>query len=199
MRFINHFYPRPPRGGRLTAQYERAAAALFLSTPSARRATPADPGRPGTRSISIHALREEGDVVFPQTIISRVMISIHALREEGDPTELQTHKNKRFLSTPSARRATRIDVADGLAHLHFYPRPPRGGRPNGFPVDNNAFLFLSTPSARRATVHPERDDQRPVISIHALREEGDISALSDVAKNIISIHALREEGDWLFQ
>ena len=33
--------------------------------------------------ISIHALREEGDVV-PQDSCRRVEISIHALREEGD-------------------------------------------------------------------------------------------------------------------
>ena len=36
-------------------------AGLFLSTPSARRATRADEGRLVDREISIHALREEGD------------------------------------------------------------------------------------------------------------------------------------------
>ena len=35
---------------------------LFLSTPSARRATPEVRGQKGPRNISIHALREEGDV-----------------------------------------------------------------------------------------------------------------------------------------
>ena len=33
------------------------------------------------------------------------------------------------------------------------------------------------------------------ISIHALREEGDVSSLEDATSSIISIHALREEGD----
>ena len=33
----------------------------FLSTPSARRATPGSTERPGMPLISIHALREEGD------------------------------------------------------------------------------------------------------------------------------------------
>ena len=33
--------------------------------------------------ISIHALREEGDVVSPHAL-RRFKISIHALREEGD-------------------------------------------------------------------------------------------------------------------
>ena len=35
----SHFYPRPPRGGRLYALDEIKAETLFLSTPSARRAT----------------------------------------------------------------------------------------------------------------------------------------------------------------
>ena len=34
-------------------------------------------------------------------------------------------------------------------------------------------VFLSTPSARRATHHDHRSPHRLVISIHALREEGD--------------------------
>ena len=56
--------------------------------------------------ISIHALCEEGDTT--QTGVStRVLISIHALCEEGDHRILSIHaKMRRFLSTPSARRAT---------------------------------------------------------------------------------------------
>ena len=39
-RHILHFYPRPPRGGRLsTAWMEQSDTEIFLSTPSARRAT----------------------------------------------------------------------------------------------------------------------------------------------------------------
>ena len=37
----------------------------------------------GGRSISIHALREEGDLQRQGRLFQRV-ISIHALREEGD-------------------------------------------------------------------------------------------------------------------
>ena len=59
----------------------------------------------------------------------RGIISIHALREEGD------HR-------PSVRRPP-------LAN--FYPRPPRGGRPEKLSVLLGKVLFLSTPSARRAT------------------------------------------------
>ena len=77
----------------------------FLSTPSARRATRT--GQEGRRShdISIHALREEGDLcgICGNTDPA---ISIHALREEGD-----------------------IGFSEFLAvSINFYPRPPRGGR-----------------------------------------------------------------------
>ena len=60
------------------------SSSLFLSTPSARRATP----RPRIvfaheSFISIHALREEGDGEGA-VLGSNLIISIHALREEGD-------------------------------------------------------------------------------------------------------------------
>ena len=57
---------------------------LFLSTPSARRATKEPPMNREERLISIHALREEGDLLFLHSK-SNPLISIHALREEGDP------------------------------------------------------------------------------------------------------------------
>ena len=56
--------------------------------------------------ISIHALREEGDPAPTPTSASSA-ISIHALREEGDTLLVNgDHKVSKFLSTPSARRAT---------------------------------------------------------------------------------------------
>ena len=39
----------------------------------------------GNALISIHALREEGDLLYDQGSDARPAISIHALREEGDP------------------------------------------------------------------------------------------------------------------
>ena len=36
------------------------------------------------KEISIHALREEGDVQVNRVVSARCLISIHALREEGD-------------------------------------------------------------------------------------------------------------------
>ena len=56
-----HFYPRPPRGGRRFVVRLAVELELFLSTPSARRATLCGPPAPSHFGISIHALREEGD------------------------------------------------------------------------------------------------------------------------------------------
>ena len=104
----------------------------------------------------------------------RENISIHALREEGDIWAFTKKKRPSpFLSTPSARRATqtqRLGDADGA---DFYPRPPRGGRRR--PHHHAIYYGL--------------------ISIHALREEGDLVGTDYCQTHDISIHALREEGD----
>ena len=56
--------------------------------------------------ISIHALREEGDR-WSALSAARKTISIHALREEGDHFFGRlSGVVRKFLSTPSARRAT---------------------------------------------------------------------------------------------
>ena len=110
-RLLN-FYPRPPRGGRQSTYFKK--------------------GR--FDDISIHALREEGDVAFA------IPMSTPAI----------------FLSTPSVRRATR------MCAVRFNPEA----------------VFLSTPSARRATSYNLRKSGRYLISIHALREEGDFASFS---------------------
>ena len=56
-------------------------------------------------------------------------------------------------------------------------------------------LFLSTPSARRATSLLPESFLMVLISIHALREEGDDGQGQRPGAVEISIHALREEGD----
>ena len=125
-----NFYPRPPRGGR-----PRLPATITLHF-----------------SISIHALREEGDQGCLLPLYGMSQISIHALREEGDPVFLQKRFKRRvFLSTPSARRATFRHVGRQALKADFYPRPPRGGRQRAAVAVLIAPIFLSTPSARRAT------------------------------------------------
>ena len=79
---------------------------VFLSTPSARRATGDSSRKIRAPYISIHALREEGDAVGAYVAFHKG-ISIHALREEGDGWRAW-HR---------------------LCQQYFYPRPPRGGRP----------------------------------------------------------------------
>ena len=124
-------------------------------------------------------------------------ISIHALREEGDRLPwLYVSRTQVFLSTPSARRATPAAGRRRYYLANFYPRPPRGGRRDSATYDLKVIeisihalreegdmlvrvkavgvvQFLSTPSARRATDAKLDKQQAVTISIHALREEGD--------------------------
>ena len=82
--------------------------------------------------------------------------------------------DKVFLSTPSARRATGPSRSFLPGCRYFYPRPPRGGRPQRtYHVNPERSIFLSTPSARRATRARSCACRCDTISIHALREEGD--------------------------
>ena len=170
-----NFYPRPPRGGRRRAFLQGRLPIYFYPRPPRGGRHEKEKAWEGKASISIHALREEGD---------KNIVTCNVLETD------------KFLSTPSARRATKIwsdrwslysisihalrEEGDTLRHSpsklgwHFYPRPPRGGRP-----------------ARQ-----RRADRCAYISIHALREEGD-SMVEDLPEGWtdISIHALREEGD----
>ena len=191
-----NFYPRPPRGGRRYQVQLFRSHGLFLSTPSARRATFGLAAKESREPISIHALREEGDprgkaamttnMRFLSTPSARRAtckgwrqpdrsgISIHALREEGDWTDPKAERHLSdfyprpprggrrrciqpsagsavFLSTPSARRATKRHPDCFLPWRNFYPRPPRGGRLVIMWDSADRVLFLSTPSARRAT------------------------------------------------
>ena len=80
---LNYFYPRPPRGGRRPHFAGQRNLRIFLSTPSARRATANLGEQAILKKISIHALREEGDGCSISCMVGSG-ISIHALREEGD-------------------------------------------------------------------------------------------------------------------
>ena len=147
-----NFYPRPPRGGRPVCF---AAGRVSVS-------------------ISIHALREEGDSspifkkvailnFYPRPprggrrgvcagIVAPELISIHALREEGDqvfgPLFLLFGISIHALREEGDRFTVRPSRCPG----YFYPRPPRGGR----------------------RPEPDPDHGCQAISIHALREEGDV-------------------------
>ena len=216
---MRYFYPRPPRGRRReNIQCEAKLLAIsihalreegdklavnclqlrgrFLSTPSARRATPASASRSKARPNFYPRPPRGGRRLLRLVGCFRSDISIHALREEGDD-------------------AVRMAA---LWPANFYPRPPRGGRPSSTGYGQGHHEFLSTPSARRATSRRVAASDCKGISIHALREAGDQSsarrhhqqndfyprpprggrpAVGQVlaAQWAISIHALREEGD----
>ena len=146
-----YFNPRPPWGGR---------QGCFCV---ARREA----------SISIHALRGEGDarpsvVNLPiflfqstpsvgratrHTFLIRLCfrISIHALRGEGD--------TERVCLCPTG--------------VYFNPRPPWGGRRRRRQTVRALSRFQSTPSVGRATQKLISRVIYVLISIHALRGEGD--------------------------
>ena len=154
---------------------------LFLSTPSARRATLAQQTAAAPATISIHALREEGDIATPSAPPQGRYFYPRPPRGGRLVVAPLPPALEVFLSTPSARRATgRCGRVAGL-HRDFYPRPPRGGRHNAIIGKMEAAKFLSTPSARRAT--PELGVGVCIyrISIHALREEGDGKASTTAA------------------
>ena len=149
--FFGYFYPRPPRGGRLVEFCQLHQPVVFLSTPSARRATHnTQIQQYHQKFLSTPSARRATKIWGMGNII--IAISIHALREEGDSAcPALVGSAQEFLSTPSARRATKPrrrersrqnisihalreegDAAgDGTGRRmgNFYPRPPRGGRP----------------------------------------------------------------------
>ena len=104
-------------------------ALIFLSTPSARRATAFSSLLCGSVVISIHALREEGDMAPLRGL--GASLYFYPRPPRGGRPEQPEHWNRRrrFLSTPSARRATPLWLHPRRGKKNFYPRPPRGGRP----------------------------------------------------------------------
>ena len=124
----------------------------------------------------------------------------------------------RFLSTPSARRATVSTGGGENVPTEFLSTPSARRATHACGWCAGTFQFLSTPSARRATQGDIHDRDFQMISIHALREEGDQRLPADrkqppiflstpsarratnavqliLEGRSISIHALREEGD----
>ena len=167
-----YFYPRPPRGGRPSGGFAMGYVTKFLSTPSARRATPDSAGdHPDQRFLSTpsarRATRSRGSLQRFRIFLStpsarratsqayfsfrRCIISIHALREEGDATR-----------TPSCR-----------ARGNFYPRPPRGGRPDAPGCALSRADFYPRPPRGGRRWRHQLPRVLAAISIHALREEGD--------------------------
>ena len=104
--YFRYFYPRPPRGGRLAHISQRSSQNLFLSTPSARRATASPARQRHQYPISIHALREEGDeAIMNEYDLQVAFLSTPSARRATSELVINSGTDT-FLSTPSARRAT---------------------------------------------------------------------------------------------
>ena len=192
----------------------------FLSTPSARRATSSGcatrtpfwyfyprPPRGGRRADAGHRLSEGRFLSTPSARRATWVL----------PSVLMV--GLLFLSTPSARRATHRGSRPHPGRWHFYPRPPRGGRPGICTVLSLILVYFypRPPRGGRLWLCMAFSISL-MISIHALREEGDLDGEgnpTDSGKFLstpsarratgprcsprrrpkISIHALREEGD----
>ena len=150
-------------------------------------------------------------------------ISIHALREEGDvdfcilpPLDLN------FNPRPPRGGRPRCSLRTPSKSTYFNPRPPRGGRPMSEPKQLQKSLFQSTPSARRATwllsmCRPKQQFQstpsarRATCSRYCAPDASELFQSTPSARRAtgfccpfhrmsnISIHALREESDTLYQ
>ena len=124
---VSNFYPRSPRGERLT--HSRTARSVKLNF------YPRSP-----RGERRQVRRAPGD---------HQAISIHAPREGSDPwPHSSLNFSLVFLSTLPARGATAPQVAKVCHHVtNFYPRSPRGERRmNGFSA--SAFLHFYPRSPR---------------------------------------------------
>ena len=146
--------------------------------------------------ISIHALREEGDlklshkILFGQYFYPRPprggrlinkawnvrdqTISIHALREEGDRIRPRSFQ---FLAISIHALREEGDAEPDAALTRAKKISIHALREEGDflsdPYRRIDHVFLSTPSARRATARKIAAVNAYHISIHALREEGD--------------------------
>ena len=141
----------PPSARRATLSImSHSSHSAFLSPPSARRATSQEPALAPFSSISIPALREEGDA-------------------------------------PGGLRPARL--------FYFYPRPPRGGRLVDLLAGHAFRQFLSPPSARRATLNGGYwDNEEVFLSPPSARRATGVGC-GVAGLGVISIPALREEGD----
>ena len=226
LRLWKDFYPRPLRGGRLGCRWALSRASRFLSTPSARRATRLPPkisvvyaflSTPSARRATwrTRSFSESPVNFYPRplrggrpgkvaALFGGQVISIHALCEEGDPfAGACPASHLRFLSTPSARRATgRHDHQGDRMEISIHALCEEG---DALALDGREILRISIHALCEegdGVSHVRGADQinfypRPLrggrlpcvtpalsvlhISIHALCEEGDSSAYPDPA------------------
>ena len=125
---------------------------IFLSAPSVRRAT----------AKGLEQLLQT--VQFLSTPSARRATPVQPRRMVG----------RIFLSTPSARRATVSAARQANSFTYFYPRPPRGGRRHRNRRWRCGSNFYPRPPRGGRPIEFQIGGESVNISIHALREEGDV-------------------------
>ncbi len=148
-----NFYPRPPGGGRRPARFpprlSKTISIHALRVEGDRRLRERADRVP---EISIHALRVEGDFGRSTRRRQQSLISIHALRVEGD-VRCPAHCSRRCISIHALRVEGDGD-GEMLAKktreisIHALRVEGDGKKGVGFIKDPS---FLSTPSGWRAT------------------------------------------------
>ena len=130
--------------------FHKIRLGVFLSTPSARRATlpyfikkvkvfyfyprPLRGGRPSGRAghgkswIFLSTPSARRATTMKTTIDRGGKISIHALCEEGDRLKINPFARKSYFYPRPLRGGRRRSAIKGDASPYFYPRPLRGGR-----------------------------------------------------------------------
>ena len=146
----DNFYPRPPRGGRRTANSRRIPTKRFLSTPSARRAT-AHKGYSPPAAMHFYPRPPRGGRRGPHSALPSYSYFYPRPPRGGRRYPIEIVEDATlFLSTPSARRATRACRRRRKAlRISIHALREEGDDVHGYYA-----------SIRH-------------ISIHALREEGD--------------------------
>ena len=110
-------------------------------------------------AISIHALREEGDLVSVDSPEMRLEFLSTPSARRATFLYFQAANPRLFLSTPSARRATRERQPEVQREgISIHALREEGDHHLDVIIDG-AVGFLSTPSARRAT-SPKRPPGR---------------------------------------
>ena len=167
------FYPRPPRGGRRSSGRERSAAPNFYPRPP-RGGRPRGKLRACGRGDFYPRPPRGGRLI--RRFSSALSNNFYPRPPRGGRHPLWTIPNlyTKFLSTPSARRATCIVVLCMVRHRYISIHALREeGDTRQSIIFCGSLTFLSTPSARRATQLTDLLPKSVAISIHALREEGD--------------------------
>ena len=170
---MRYFNPRPPWGGRQVLP-EGIGWELF---------------------ISIHALRGEGDATHLVRKLQSLLFQ--STPSVGRATAMPSIFLAMFVfqSTPSVGRATSDKVLAIAMTVYFNPRPPWGGRRHTASHKESYQPFQSTPSVGRATFAVEHNEVNQTFQSTPSVGRATVASISCKCQNIISIHALRGEGD----